>query len=130
MRCDRNILAVAAFLGFTGIILGAFGAHGLKKMVDEAGVDSFQTGVTYQIYHALFLLFVGIAPLSLAQKKRIFLITILGVLCFSGSIYALIWAKSCQSDALKSIWFVTPLGGVLLIVAWLLSFIYFLQAKK
>jgi len=56
---DRKIITTAAFLGMTAIILGAFGAHALKKVLNLEQLNTFETGVKYQMYHALFLLFVG-----------------------------------------------------------------------
>ena len=56
---NKNILILAAVLGMLGIILGAFAAHGLEKLLDKDAIETFQTGVRYQMYHALVLLFVG-----------------------------------------------------------------------
>ena len=87
---DKKILLAAVFLGVTAIILGAFGAHALKKVLTITQLQSFEIGVRYQMYHALFLLFIGTFTF-LNEKERfvIFLLTILGVLFFSGSIYLL-----------------------------------------
>ncbi len=57
---DKKILLTAAMLGITAIILGAFGAHALKKVLTETQLQSFEIGVRYQMYHAFFLLFIGI----------------------------------------------------------------------
>ena len=58
-KMDKRILLVAAILGVTAIILGAFGAHGLKKVLSVEQLATFEVGVRYQMYHALFLLFIG-----------------------------------------------------------------------
>jgi len=58
-QMDKKILLTAAVLGLTAIIFGAFGAHALKKVLTEAQLQSFEIGVRYQMYHALFLLFIG-----------------------------------------------------------------------
>ena len=89
-QMDKKILLTAAVLGLTAIIFGAFGAHALKKVLTEAQLQSFEIGVRYQMYHALFLLFIGTFTF-LGEKERsiIFYLTIIGVLFFSGSIYFL-----------------------------------------
>ena len=56
---DKKIIATGAVLGFIAIILGAFGAHALKEVLDANQLTSFETGVRYQMYHAIFLLFIG-----------------------------------------------------------------------
>lgn len=130
MNKSRKILITAAFLGATAIILGAFGAHGLKKLVDTDAVASFEVGVRYQMYHALFLLFIGSCSLTEKQKNNIFVITILGVLLFSGSIYGLATNSLQSFFDFKTIALVTPLGGLLLISAWTLTINYFFRQKK
>ena len=62
---ERKIIATAAFLGLTAIILGAFGAHALKNYLTPEQLISFETGVKYQMYHALFLLFLGLSAVFL-----------------------------------------------------------------
>ena len=126
---DKKIILTAIFLGLTAIILGAFGAHALKKTLTEAQLQSFEVGVRYQMYHALFLLFIGAFTL-LNEKERfvIFWLTLSGVLLFSGSIYLL--ATNGLTN-LKTKWLgpITPLGGVLLIAAWSYLF-YSVLSKK
>lgn len=126
---DKNILATAAFLGMTGILLGAFGAHGLKKIVEPESVASFETGVRYQIYHALFLLFIGTTTLlNEAAKKQIFTLVITGVVLFSFSIYFLALKKYIPFE-IKKIGIITPIGGLLLIGAWGMLFLNIIKQK-
>lgn len=126
---DKKILATAAFLGMTGILLGAFGAHGLKKIVEPDAVASFETGVRYQIYHALFLLFIGSTTfLSESAKKQIFTLVVIGVALFSVSIYFLALKKYISFD-IKKFGFVTPIGGLLLIGAWGILFLNIIKRK-
>ncbi|GIZ15611.1 DUF423 domain-containing protein [Capnocytophaga catalasegens] len=127
---NRKILVVAAFLGVTAIILGAFGAHGLRKIVDSESVASFEVGVRYQMYHALFLLFIGNSSLSETQKQYIFGITLIGILLFSGSIYGLATNEWSYFFDFKKIALLTPVGGLLLIIAWTLTIILFFRQKK
>ncbi|MBP6039415.1 MAG: DUF423 domain-containing protein [Flavobacterium sp.] len=126
---DKKILLTAAMLGITAIILGAFGAHALKKVLTETQLQSFEIGVRYQMYHAFFLLFIGIFTF-LNEKERlvIFWLTLTGVLFFSGSIYLL---ATNGITNLKTKWLgpITPIGGVLLISAWGYLF-YSILCKK
>lgn len=127
---NKTILITASILGITGIILGAFGAHGLKELISLEAQQTFETGVRYQMYHAFFLLFIG--SLSFIQqkfKKIIFYLTIAGVILFSGSIYGLATNTLTTFD-FKIIGFITPIGGLLLILSWILLFINFLKMKS
>lgn len=117
---NRKILITGGILGALSILLGAFGAHGLKQLISVEAILTFETGVRYQMYHALFLLFVGSTPmLSSKAKKRLLYLTVTGVMFFSGSIYALA-TNTLTSFNFKSIGFITPIGGLLLILAWCL----------
>lgn len=126
---DRKIFSTAAFFGMTAIILGAFGAHALKKVLTLDQLATFETGVKYQMYHALFLLFLGLNNhLASKTKKTILILTILGIIFFSGSIY-LLATNSLTSFDFKVIGIITPIGGLLLIVAWSILMIQFLKKK-
>lgn len=126
---DKKIIAIAAVLGAVAIALGAFGAHGLKKLITPESVAVFETGVKYQMYHALFLLFTGVIPfVSDKAKKAILWLVVTGVLFFSGSIYFLA-CNSLFSFDFKKIGFITPIGGFLLILAWLVLFLHIIRRK-
>jgi uncharacterized membrane protein YgdD (TMEM256/DUF423 family) len=126
---NNKIVATSAFFGMTSIVLGAFGAHALKQVLTIDQLTTFETGVKYQMYHALFLLFLSLnTHLSDNLKKTILLVTILGVILFSGSIY-LLATDSMNTFNFKVIGFVTPIGGLLLIVAWSIVMIKFFQKK-
>lgn len=115
---ERKILSTAAFMGMTAIILGAFGAHALKKYLSIEQLNTFETGVKYQMYHALFLLFLGLNSfLTEKAKKNIFRLISSGVICFAGSIY-LLATKSLTHIDFKPIGIITPIGGALLIAGW------------
>jgi len=119
-------LAITAFLGIFTIVLGAFGAHYLKENLTPDALKSFETAVRYQMYHVLFLLFIYSTKfLSDKSKKTICLVTLTGVLFFSGSIYAIIGGINP-----KLIWFITPLGGLLLITGWVLFFFKIISKKS
>ncbi|WP_372757357.1 DUF423 domain-containing protein [Mariniflexile sp.] len=127
---NKAILVTAAILGFTSIILGAFGAHLLKELISLESQQSFETGVRYQMYHAILLLFVGTsAHVRVQFKKQIFYVTLIGVLLFSGSIYCLSTNVLTSFD-FKIIGLITPLGGLLLIASWIMLFVNFLKIKS
>ena len=126
---DKKILSTGAILGIIAVILGAFGAHALKKMLSVNELNTFETGVRYQMYHALFLIFIGlINELSTKAKKSIYYLVLFGVLFFSGSIY-LLATNSLSSFDFKAIGFVTPIGGLLLILAWGTLFFNLIKKK-
>lgn len=127
---DRKLIAAGSLFGATAIILGAFGAHALKEKLPAASLAVFETGVKYQMYHALFLLFAGLMPMiSAGAKKAIFWLTVTGVLFFSGSVYLL----SCQTlfgADLKFLGPITPIGGLLLISAWAVLLLNIIKGKR
>ncbi len=126
---NKKILITASILGVIGIILGAFGAHILKELITVEALQTFETGVRYQMYHALFLLFVGGTNLVRHRIKRIvYYLTVVGVILFSGSIYGLATNMLTTFD-FKIIGFVTPVGGALLIISWICIFINFVKMK-
>ena len=115
---DKKIISTAAILGMIAIILGAFGAHALKKVLSIDQLATFETGVKYQMYHALFLLLIGIlTDVAQKTKQKIYYLTLSGVVLFSGSIY-LLATNDLTTFNFKIIGFVTPIGGLLLILAW------------
>jgi len=115
-------LVITCFLGMMAIILGAFGAHALKESLTSEALSSFETAVRYQMYHVIVLLFVNIYEgFTPKQKNNISTIFFVGIFLFSGSIYVI----QLTSITAKSIWFVTPLGGVFLILGWILMIIIF-----
>lgn len=115
---NKKITATAAFLGMISIILGAFGAHALKKALTPEQLISFETGVRYQMYQAFFLFFLATQNDILEKtKKTIFILILSGTLFFSGSIY-LLSTTGITGFNFKPIGFITPIGGLLLILAW------------
>ena len=121
-------LTTAAVLGMIAVILGAFGAHALKSKLTPEALESFETAVRYQFFHVLLLLFVNMyTEFTNKEKNKISYFLIAGILLFSGSIY-LIYLLNVPA---KSIWFVTPLGGLLLIIGWgLLAYNFFKRVVK
>lgn len=127
---NKRILILAAVLGLTSVIIGAFGAHGLKEVLNTEQLQTFEVGVRYQMYHALFLLFIGlIGKISEKTKSTIFYLVFVGVIFFSGSIYGLATNNLTGFDFSK-IALITPIGGTLLIAAWAILLINFLKYKE
>lgn len=119
-------LFITAFLGALAIALGAFGAHTLKEVLTLEQLNSFETGVRYQLYHVIVLLFVqSYSAFSNKTKTLISMLFYAGILCFSGSIYAITFGIPASS-----IWFVTPLGGLLFIFGWLFLAVMFLKKRN
>ena len=126
---NKTILISGSLLGLTGIVLGAFAAHGLKELISPESVQTFETGVRYQMYHALFLLFIGSTTfVTNRAKKQIFYLVMIGLLFFSGSIYGLATNLLTNFD-FKTIAFITPIGGLCLIISWVLLFVNFIKIK-
>ena len=127
---NKKILVIASLLGLLSIAFGAFGAHGLKALISFEGLQTFETGVRYQMYHALMLLFIGSTSLIKQKTKNIlFYLVIIGLLLFSGSIYGLATNNLTIFD-FKTIGFITPIGGLLLIMSWLILLINFIKMKS
>jgi uncharacterized membrane protein YgdD (TMEM256/DUF423 family) len=126
---NKKLLITGSVLGIISIVLGAFASHGLEKLVTKDAIETFQVGVRYQMYHALLLLFVGnTSKISSKLKNWIFIFTLIGVVLFSGSIYGLSTNELTEFD-FKSIGFITPIGGLLLICSWLIMLLGFLKLK-
>lgn len=126
----RKILITASILGLISIVLGAFGAHGLKQLISAEAIQTFETGVKYQMYHALFLLFVAHTNYVSGKMKRIiFYLVIVGVIFFSGSIYGLA-TNNLSAFNFKTIGFITPIGGLLLILAWVFVLVSILKNSQ
>lgn len=120
-------LTIISFLGFLAVLFGAFGAHALKETLTISEMNSFNTAVQYQMFHVLVLLFVNVATLfSEKQKNKLSLIFFIGILFFSGSIYLIYLA----GISLKHLWFVTPFGGLFLLIGWLLMAYYAFKKKQ
>ncbi|MFK5959652.1 MAG: DUF423 domain-containing protein [Lutibacter sp.] len=118
-------LTITSVLGAITIVLGAFGAHALKEQLGAQELKSFETAVKYQMFHVLVLLFVNTtANFSVKIKNQLSFLFLIGILFFSGSIYAITFGINA-----KSIWFITPLGGLFFILGWLKMAIAFYKKQ-
>ena len=118
---NKTFLIIGTLLAGLAVVLGAFGAHGLKKYVGPETVGTYQTGVQYQMYHAIALLIVGILYTrfggSALNYAGIFFIA--GTVLFSGSLYFLASLKAMNKVGVSGIGIITPIGGVLFILGWI-----------
>lgn len=112
----RNLAAAGAFLSGVGVALGAFGAHALRNRVAANLLDTFETGVRYQMYHGLALLALAALydNLTPTAAQRVGWLFVSGTMIFSGSLYLLV--------LMALPWFgaITPIGGVLMLLGWLI----------
>jgi uncharacterized membrane protein YgdD (TMEM256/DUF423 family) len=119
-------LIFGSLFGFTAVIFGAFGAHLLKKKLTSDQLQSFETGVKYQMYHAIVLLVLGFnLETNTSIDTYIVYTFIIGTVLFSFSIYGLV-VLSSKNKKIKYLGPITPLGGLFLALGWLLLLYKFL----
>lgn len=118
----KIFLIIGAILGGLAVALGAFGAHGLKKLVDTETVNVYQTGVQYQMYHAIGLIIIGILGermiSSFLNYAGFFFIG--GIVLFSGSLYLIASMKAMNKVISPGVGILTPIGGLLFILGWVM----------
>jgi len=126
MHFSKFFLILGSLNGALAVLLGAFGAHGLKKSLSPERLNLWHTGVEYHFYHALALLVVGILALHFQETRGLqwagwsFLI---GIVLFSGSLYGL------SISGVKILGAITPLGGLAFIIGWALMGISLFKAN-
>jgi uncharacterized membrane protein YgdD (TMEM256/DUF423 family) len=125
---NQKFKILGAVFGMTAVIIGAFGAHGLEDKLDVDSLKSFETGVKYQMYHALLLLILGfnLKPDS-KYIKAIFYLFLIGIIFFSVSIYVLATNTLTPFFDFTTIALITPIGGTLLITGWILLIFSFIK---
>ena len=126
MHAAKIFLALGSLNAMLAVILGAFGAHGLKSRLTENMLAVYQTGVQYHFYHALGLIIVGLVIMQMLPSiwfKSAGWLMLAGILLFSGSLYIL------SITQLRWLGAVAPLGGTAFIFAWLLLFIGIIRAQ-
>jgi uncharacterized membrane protein YgdD (TMEM256/DUF423 family) len=112
-----SFLFLGAFCAFLGVGIGAFGAHALKAMLSAEHLAVYQTGVTYQMWHSLGLLCIGLLQHQTPGSKFVSWagwLMFIGILLFSGSLYLLVLLDTPKFGM------ITPIGGVCFLIAWLL----------
>jgi uncharacterized membrane protein YgdD (TMEM256/DUF423 family) len=120
---NKRIILTASFFGVVAVLLGAFGAHGLKALIDAPSLEIWQKGVDYQFYHTFALLY-----LSTFARYRNKLINIayfcftFGIVLFSGSLYLLATRSISHLGVTAFIGPLTPIGGLLFVLGWIMLF--------
>jgi uncharacterized membrane protein YgdD (TMEM256/DUF423 family) len=128
----KSFLVTGSALAAMAVALGAFGAHGLKTIADAETVQVFQTGVQYQMYHALALLAVALVFEKFQNRvvKWAGFLFLAGIILFSGSLYLLTFLKTAESALAKYVGPVTPIGGMLFMAGWLFLLAGVFRKKK
>lgn len=123
---SKYYISIAAFLGALTVALGAFGAHALKAVLSPAALTTYETAVRYQMYHVVALLITGIlmnkaaSPRQQKLLNRAGLFFIDGIVLFSGSLYFIVAKPFLGIEGLPWVGVITPMGGLLWMVAWVL----------
>lgn len=123
---SKYFISIAAFLGALTVALGAFGAHALKAVLSPAALITYETAVRYQMYHVVALLITGIlmnkaaSPRQQKLLNRAGLFFIDGIVLFSGSLYFIVAKPFLGIEGLPWVGVITPMGGLLWMVAWVL----------
>jgi uncharacterized membrane protein YgdD (TMEM256/DUF423 family) len=117
----KRFLLIASLLGAIAVCLGAFGAHGLKKIVSAEIVSTFQTGVQYHMYHVFALFVTGILYEKFPGMwlRWAGILFICGIILFSGSLYMLTFLKATDRGVSDAVGLATPLGGLFFISGWI-----------
>ena len=124
---NKNIVLIGSALIVIAIVLGAFGAHSLEKVLLPEQLDSFETGVRYQMYNGLALLILGFNFEKLGGITSWFIrLLLVGVVLFSGSIY-LLSLQDVIGITLRFLGPITPIGGSLMIIAWIILIIHLMK---
>ncbi len=117
----RGYIKLGAFLGALSVLIGAFGAHLLKKYLNPEVLSTFQTGVQYQFFHSIAMVLAGILLKRYPNQfimwsGRLFM---LGIIFFSGSLYLLAMLESFKGMGLGFFGLLTPVGGIFFVAGWL-----------
>ena len=124
----KKFILWGLILGGIAVVLGALGAHALKPHLSTAQLDSFETGVRYQMYHSLLLMI--LSTQSKIIDRLLLTLLIMGVVLFSFSIYLLNLKELISIEAINYLGPITPIGGLLLISSWFILIIRTLRNAK
>ncbi|MEQ1552656.1 MAG: DUF423 domain-containing protein [Ferruginibacter sp.] len=121
----KPLLKIAILLAALAVILGAFGAHALKSMFETSELQTFDTGVRYQMYHSFAIIIAAILYKEFSSKLVILAgkLFFVGIVLFSVSLYALTFVKYIGATSFLWIGAITPLGGIFFVLAWSILFI-------
>jgi uncharacterized membrane protein YgdD (TMEM256/DUF423 family) len=126
----KRLIIIASVFGILAVILGAFGAHALKSLLDPAGLEVWKTAVSYHFYHTLALLFVSILPASNSKVVNMAAwFFSLGILFFSGSLYLISAKEILNITQLSVLGPLTPIGGLFFILGWFSLITFAVKSK-
>ncbi len=120
MREARIFLTISAVMGCLAVILGAFGAHGIKEAVDTYHLGIFKTGNQYHFYHSFALMIVGLLARNGGSKvlASAGICFIIGIFLFSGSLYGLTFTETLPTSIVRVLGPITPIGGIFFVFGW------------
>lgn len=126
---QKIFLIIGTVLAGLSVVLGAFGAHGLKKVVAPENVAIYQTGVQYQMYHALGLILIGILSERILNSYLSYagVMFVAGVVLFSGSLYLIVSLYAMNKSVPTAVGILTPIGGLFFILGWICLLISLLK---
>ena len=127
---NKRVIIVASVFGILAVILGAFGAHALKYLLEPSGLEVWKTAVSYHFYHTLALLFVSILPASNSKAANMAAgFFSLGILLFSGSLYLISTKEILNIEQLSVLGPITPIGGLFFILGWFSLILVAIKSK-
>lgn len=129
---NKTFLQIGCLFALLGVVLGAFGAHGLESRLSPERLATFETGARYQMYHALALVAVAILTAFLKDQRFVRIagwLFVIGIFLFSGSIYLLACRELIGLTTWRWLGPLTPIGGICLIIGWGLLFLAAVRAK-
>ncbi|MEO6720031.1 MAG: DUF423 domain-containing protein [Ferruginibacter sp.] len=126
----KGFIQTAALLGALAVILGAFGSHGLRAMLSDKDLATFDTAVRYQFYHSFALLITGILVSQFSRKHLVWAarLFLFGIFIFSGSLYLLTGMRAMDQQGFLWLGAITPIGGICFVLGWI--FVIIAVGKK
>lgn len=121
---QKKHLLLCALLGALAVVLGAFGAHGLRSLLEPAALNTWETAVQYHFIHVLAMLVIAFQKEGSPALKRSFTFFALGILFFSGSLYFLSLKDLMGIESIGPLGLITPLGGLFFIAGWVMIFFH------
>jgi uncharacterized membrane protein YgdD (TMEM256/DUF423 family) len=115
----KNSITTGALLMGLAVVLGAFAAHGLKNILNEHSIEIFNKGVYYQVIHSFGILFSAILLKDSVGLIRVRFLFLVGIVCFSGSLYLLAFSSYLNEVVLKIVGPITPIGGLFFVASWI-----------
>jgi uncharacterized membrane protein YgdD (TMEM256/DUF423 family) len=127
---NKQLIIIASISGMLAVILGAFGAHALKSLLEPSGLEVWKTAVSYHFYHTIALLFLALLPAgkSKAANMAAWFFS-LGILFFSGSLYLISTKEILNISQLSVLGPITPIGGLFFILGWFSLILFAIRSK-